>query len=53
MNPAQTITNRYIIPNPEKDLLGRAEMGDVYLALAHQIGETVAVKVLNPLFKYK
>jgi hypothetical protein len=48
MSPAHLIANRYRIADPERDLLGRGAMGDVYGATDTQTGETVAVKALNP-----
>lgn len=48
MNSSQTIANRFKINDPEKDLLGRGGMRDVYRGTDIQTGETVAVKALNP-----
>jgi eukaryotic-like serine/threonine-protein kinase len=48
MNKSQTIANRFTINDPEKDLLGRGGMADVYRATDAQSGEKVAIKVLSP-----
>jgi serine/threonine protein kinase len=48
MSTSQTIANRFEIGDPEKDLLGRGGMGDVYRGTDTRTGETVAIKVLKP-----
>jgi predicted ATPase len=48
MSLTQRIADRFIISNPEYDLLGRGSMGDVYRATDTHTGELVAVKALDP-----
>jgi predicted ATPase len=48
MSPAQRIADRFIMGNPEHDLLGRGSMGEVYRATDTHTGEAVAVKALDP-----
>jgi serine/threonine-protein kinase len=48
MSASQLIAKRFEISDPEKDLLGRGGMGDVYRATDSQTGAPVAVKALNP-----
>jgi predicted unusual protein kinase regulating ubiquinone biosynthesis (AarF/ABC1/UbiB family) len=48
MSPTQQIADRFIIINPEQDLLGRGSMGEVYRATDTHTGEPVAVKALDP-----
>ncbi len=48
MSPTQQIADRFIISNPEQDLLGRGGMGAVYRATDTLTGELVAIKALDP-----
>ena len=48
MSKSQLIAKRFAIHDPEKDLLGRGGMGDVYRATDLQTNGLVAVKALNP-----
>jgi predicted ATPase len=45
---SQRIAHRFEIHDPEKDLLGRGSMGDVYRATDTHTGKPVAVKALDP-----
>lgn len=48
MNTSQLISGRLEIRDPQKDLLGRGGMADVYRGRDTLSGETVAIKVLKP-----
>jgi serine/threonine protein kinase len=48
MNTSQLIAGRYQISDPQKDLLGRGGMADVYRGMDTLSGETVAIKILKP-----
>jgi len=48
MSASRHIANRFEIRDPEKDLLGRGSMGDVYRAIDTHTGELVAIKALDP-----
>ena len=48
MSGRQVIGGRFEIVDPERDLLGRGGMGDVYRARDLHSGEFVAVKALRP-----
>jgi serine/threonine protein kinase len=45
---SRCIADRFEIRDPEKDLLGRGSMGEVYRATDTHTGEPVAVKALDP-----
>jgi serine/threonine protein kinase/formylglycine-generating enzyme required for sulfatase activity len=45
---SQRIAHRFEIRDPEKDLLGRGSMGEVYRATDNHTGKPVAVKALDP-----
>ena len=44
----QVIGKRFEIADPERDLLGRGGMGDVYRGRDLQTGQAVAIKALRP-----
>ncbi|MCA9973897.1 MAG: protein kinase [Anaerolineales bacterium] len=48
MAASETINNRFVIHDLQRDLLGRGGMGAVYRGLDTLTGETVAIKALNP-----
>lgn len=48
MAASETIDNRFVIHDLQRDLLGRGGMGAVYRGLDTLTGETVAIKALNP-----
>jgi predicted ATPase len=45
---SQRIADRFEIGDPDRDLLGRGSMGEVYRATDTHTGEPVAVKALDP-----
>jgi serine/threonine-protein kinase len=47
MSGRQIVGGRFEIADPERDLLGRGGMGDVYRGIDTRTGELVAVKVLR------
>jgi hypothetical protein len=47
MSRRQMIGGRYEIADPERDLLGRGGVGDVYRARDTHSGELVAIKALR------
>jgi serine/threonine protein kinase len=44
----QVIGNRFEIADPDRDLLGRGRMGDVYRGVDLRTGQVVAIKALRP-----
>ena len=48
MSERQVIRGRFEIADPERDLLGRGGMGDVYRGRDLHTGDRVAIKVLRP-----
>ncbi|HSR33359.1 MAG TPA: hypothetical protein VLY63_22565 [Anaerolineae bacterium] len=48
MSPTRRIADRFLIGDPEKYLVGRGSMGEVYRATDTHTGEPVAVKTLDP-----
>jgi predicted ATPase len=47
LSATQRIADRFVISNPEHDLLGQGSMGQVYRAIDIHTGEPVAVKALD------
>ncbi len=48
MNASETIANRFVIEDHQRDLLGRGGMGAVYRGRDLLAGHVVAIKALNP-----
>lgn len=48
MNSSRLIAGRFEISDPQRDLLGREGMTDVYWGTDILSGETVAIKILKP-----